>query len=447
VTVITPLASYRTERPYPFCPGCGHSAILDALNHGLVRRGADPASVVIVSDIGCSGLSDEYFATSAFHGLHGRSITYASGIKLARPELDVVVIMGDGGAGIGGAHLISAARRNIGITLLVMNNLNFGMTGGQHSVTTPVGSITASTPLGNLERPLDICATAAVNGAGHVWRGTSFDDDLGDRIADAMDFAGFSLLDIWELCTAYFVRRNQFSRRDIVSTLGELGFATGIIENRPGIPEFAAAHRAAAAASPPPPPPQGVTPVFEASLDRPFTLVLAGAAGGRVRTAARLLATSAILSGLFAAQTDDYPVTVRSGHSVTTLTLSPEPVVLAGAPEPDAILLLSPEGAAKVTPALKRLDASALVLTLPELLAVPTPAKVITLEPPQEPRLSKANRALAGAAAALELLSPFPTEALVAAAGQGAFAQQQLEVVAAGTAMGAAAKGRSDSLD
>ena len=95
--------------------------------------------MVIVSDIGCSGLSDQYFATSAFHGLHGRSVTYATGIKLANPELTVIVIMGDGGTGIGGTHLINAARRNIGVTVIVMNNLNFGMTGGQHSTTTPEG--------------------------------------------------------------------------------------------------------------------------------------------------------------------------------------------------------------------------------------------------------------------------------------------------------------------
>ena len=168
---ITPLASYRNDLPYPFCPGCGHSGILDALNAALVRRGTDPAKVVIVSDIGCSGLSDQYFATSAFHGLHGRSITYATGIKLARPDLDVVVAMGDGGTGIGGAHLLNAARRNIGITVLLFNNFNFGMTGGQHSTTTPTGAFTSTTSSGNLERPLDVCATVAVNGAGYVWRG------------------------------------------------------------------------------------------------------------------------------------------------------------------------------------------------------------------------------------------------------------------------------------
>ena len=168
---INPPGSYRNERAYPFCPGCGHGPILDALDRALVKRGVDPAEIVIVSDIGCSGLSDQYFKTSAFHGLHGRSITYATGIKLANPDLEVVVVMGDGGTGIGGAHLINAARRNVGITVIVMNNLNFGMTGGQHSTTTPAGAITTTTPLGNLESPLDICGTAGVNGAAMAYRG------------------------------------------------------------------------------------------------------------------------------------------------------------------------------------------------------------------------------------------------------------------------------------
>ncbi len=142
-TTVTPLSSYRNDTPYPFCPGCGHGPILDHLNKALVKAAIDPAKVVLVSDIGCSGLSDQYFATHAFHGLHGRSLTYATGIKLARPELTVIVVIGDGGTGIGGTHLLQAARRNIGITVLVFDNFNFGMTGGQHSTTTPPGAVTS----------------------------------------------------------------------------------------------------------------------------------------------------------------------------------------------------------------------------------------------------------------------------------------------------------------
>ncbi len=154
-----PLSTYKNERPLPFCPGCGHALILNHLDKALTRLQIPPTQTVIVTDIGCVGLSDQYFATNAFHGLHGRSIAYATGIKLANPDLHVIVLMGDGGAGIGGAHLINAARRNIGLTVLVFNNFNFGMTGGEHSVTTPHGAITATTRHGNPEYPLDICAT------------------------------------------------------------------------------------------------------------------------------------------------------------------------------------------------------------------------------------------------------------------------------------------------
>ena len=130
-TMLNTISTYRSlERPkYPFCPGCGHTLTNDHLNAALVQLQLDPRKTVVVTDIGCVGMSDQYFDVQAFHGLHGRAITYATGIKLANPDLTVVVLMGDGGVGIGGAHLINAARRNIGIIVLVFNNLNFGMTG------------------------------------------------------------------------------------------------------------------------------------------------------------------------------------------------------------------------------------------------------------------------------------------------------------------------------
>ncbi|MEE8331052.1 MAG: thiamine pyrophosphate-dependent enzyme, partial [Acidimicrobiia bacterium] len=231
-TTITPLSTYRNETPYPFCPGCGHGSILDELNTALSDLKLDPAQVVIVSDIGCAGLSDQYFKTSAFHGLHGRSVTYASGIKLARPDLTVIVIMGDGGTGIGGTHLVNAARRNVGITVLVFNNFNFGMTGGQHSTTTPEGAVTSTTPGGNLEHPLDICGTVGVNGASYVYRGTSFDKQLAERIRDGITRPGFALLDIWELCSAYFMPANKFGRKALDATMDQLGFDSGVLYQR-----------------------------------------------------------------------------------------------------------------------------------------------------------------------------------------------------------------------
>jgi 2-oxoglutarate ferredoxin oxidoreductase subunit beta len=439
---ITPLASYRNDLPYPFCPGCGHTSILDALNAALVRRATDPANVVIVSDIGCSGLSDQYFATSAFHGLHGRSITYATGIKLARPNLDVVVVMGDGGTGIGGAHLLNAARRNIGITVLLFNNFNFGMTGGQHSTTTPAGAFTSTTSGGNLERPLDVCATVAVNGAGYVWRGTSFDEDLPDRIAHAMDAKGFALLDIWELCTAYFVRSNKYTRRAFQTTLDELGWPSGLIQRRPELPEYAAAVRAAAK---PGRSSVRVAPIpvtQQSALERRYSLLVAGSAGGRVRSGVRLAAQAAIRSGLYAAQADDYPITVRTGHSLSTLVLSPEPLDFAGVTVPDALVVLSEDGLSKVRGLLPRLAPEATVLAFPDVAALDTPARLVVLDPSAATtRLARADHGLAACAAAIAVLGIFPTAALVeAAASSDRLADELGRVVAAGLEIGAAAR-------
>jgi len=427
-TLVTPLATYRNATPYPFCPGCGHGLILDQLNRALAQLQVDPSKVVLVSDIGCSGLSDQYFATSAFHGLHGRSVTYASGIKLARPDLKVVVIMGDGGTGIGGTHLLNAARRNLGITVLVLNNLNFGMTGGQHSATTPTGAITATTRGGNLERPLDICASVAVNGAGYVYRGTAWDKGLEDRIAEAIAAETFALFDIWDLCTAYYVPNNQGSRKDLLAAMERLDYQSGVIAHREA-PEYSVAYRAASAGERGRPalPPQGLAVQFTAELDRPFRLVVAGSAGGRVRSTVRRMARAAVLSGLWAAQRDDYPITVKTGHSVSELILSPEPIGDTGVEWTDALLVLSEDGRKKAGPYLAALAPGARVFRLDAAGALS--GKTETLESVRNP--------LAALAAVLARLGLFPLAALEEAARRSgkAHAEKDLEAIAAGAAV------------
>ena len=417
-TTVTTLSTYRNETPYPFCPGCGHHSILDQLSAALNELRIDPNKVVLVSDIGCSGLSDQYFVTSAFHGLHGRSITYATGIKLARPDLKVIVIMGDGGTGIGGAHLLNAARRNIGLTVLVFNNFNFGMTGGQHSTTTPSGAFTSTTPGGNLERPLDICATVAANGAGYVWRGTNFDKDLSARISEAVRAECFALLDVWELCTAYFVPNNQASKKTLTTTLNDLGLKAGLL-HRTDYPEYATAYRQAASSQrgKPLPAPRPITPRFASSLSGTFRLVLAGSAGGKVKSAARLVGEAALLSGLWAAQRDDYPITVMTGHSIAEIVLSPRAIDYTAITRPDAMILLSREGLAKVGPQLAAMTPQDRVFALPEVKDVKTSATVHLIDPTKIPgRLGKGSLALFCIAHALKELQVFPIEALAAAA-------------------------------
>ncbi len=433
---ILPKPSLRTESEYPFCPGCGHGPVLDALNEALVQLELEAHEVVIVSDIGCSGLSDQYFTTSAFHGLHGRSITYATGIKLMRPDLTVVVIMGDGGTGIGGAHLLSAARRNIGITVLVLNNFNFGMTGGQHSTTTPEGFLTPTTPSGNLEHPLDICATVGVNGAAFSYRGTSFDADLVDRVKEGITTDGFAMLDVWDLCTAYFVRNNKFSRRQIDSTMEALGLESGVLYRKEK-PEFAAAYRRLAEGQHEGLRVKTVAATTASALKERKHFVVAGSAGGRVRSAARLIALAAMRSGLWAAQRDDYPITVKSGHSVSEVIISPDEIHYSGVSRPDVLVIVSEDGVGKSGPYLDEMDEHGTVFVAAGLSLPETAAKVVTIDhSSSETRIPKASLALAMVANAVSNTGVVPFELFEATAGEGGFGDKNLELIAAGLALG-----------
>lgn len=216
-----------------FCPGCSHTRVLECLGHTLQRLSLGPEQVCLVSDIGCIGISDRYFSCHTFHGLHGRSVTYAEGIKRSRPDLTVVVLIGDGGCGIGTGHLVHAARRGVDITVIVCNNFNFGMTGGQHSPTTPPCGITVTTPHGATEHVFDICATVAANGGSHVARCSAFDPECSQQIEAAIRTPGFSLVDIWELCVAHYVQPNKLNRTALSDLSERLGLPFGILRHEP----------------------------------------------------------------------------------------------------------------------------------------------------------------------------------------------------------------------
>jgi 2-oxoglutarate ferredoxin oxidoreductase subunit beta len=431
---ITTQTTYIDESklPFPFCPGCGHSTIVKSLDAALVKLQIDPHNLVIVTDIGCQGLSDKFFVTNAFHGLHGRSLTYATGIKLANPDLTVIVLIGDGGCGIGGHHLINAARRNIGITVIVFNNLNFGMTGGEHSVTTPPDAFTVTTPRGNLEQPIDICATVAVNGAGLAVRTTVFDKLLPDQIAEAIQYDGFALLDVWELCTAYFAPANRFKKETLDNTLRQLDFPTGVIQRRER-PEYSRAYRAAHQDQ------RGLPTLAPRPLETRYThdltarqgWVIAGAAGQKIGTAAAALCRGAILSGLWATQQNDYPVTVKSGHSVADVILGPDPVLHMGITDPDVMLVLFPEGLTKERARIGQLSPDATLYLAAGLGPVETEAHVITVDFSQcgQPKTYWAIMALAEV---LRRIGVYPLAALQEAVSlAGSYAPKNLAAIEA----------------
>jgi pyruvate/2-oxoacid:ferredoxin oxidoreductase beta subunit/Pyruvate/2-oxoacid:ferredoxin oxidoreductase gamma subunit len=410
------------QMPFSFCPGCGHSLILRQLDAALVKLQLDPQKVIIVSDIGCSGLSDRFFATNAFHGLHGRSVTYATGIKLANPDLKVIVIMGDGGCGIGGHHLISAARRNIGLTVLVMNNLNFGMTGGEHSVTTPTGAITATTWQGNLERPLDIASTVAANGASWVARTTAFEKSLADLLAEAIGNEGFSLLDVWELCTAYYTNSNRFTRRDLEVAVAQMSGGVGII-HREAREEYSRAYRQASAGgrSRSAVAPNPLVAKYTHSLQGRLGCVFAGAAGAKIVSTASAFARGGVLSGLWATQHSDYPVTVRSGYSKSEVVLSPDEIYYPGIATPNMILLLYKEGLTPVVRAqLARMDQRDVVYVDSDLLPISSDARVVALDFARATiNVTRENKAMMAVAELLRHEAVYPLEALLEAVRVG----------------------------
>jgi 2-oxoglutarate/2-oxoacid ferredoxin oxidoreductase subunit beta len=193
------------------CPGCGHGIVLGAMLRAIHSLGLEKDEIVVVSGIGCSSRLSGYVDFNTLHTTHGRPLAFATGIKLARPELKVIVITGDGdGLSIGGNHLIHSARRNLEITCLLLNNEIYGMTGGQHAPTTSLGKISTTTPKGQTERAFDSCRLAEAAGASFVARGITYEPvALEKLIAAAIQHNGFSFLEILSDCPEFFGRFNR----------------------------------------------------------------------------------------------------------------------------------------------------------------------------------------------------------------------------------------------
>ena len=197
--------------PHLWCPGCGHGMTLNAMLHAFDELNIPPCSLVMVSGIGCSARISGYVNVHTMHTLHGRALAFATGIKLARPDLHVVVPMGDGDAtAIGGNHFIHAARRNIDITAILMNNRIYGMTGGQYSPMSGRGIKATTAPYGNIDRDFDAVKLAEGAGATFVACTTTFHvRELTALIKNAIQHKGFSVVEVMSQCPTYFGRKNH----------------------------------------------------------------------------------------------------------------------------------------------------------------------------------------------------------------------------------------------
>jgi 2-oxoglutarate ferredoxin oxidoreductase subunit beta len=210
--------------PHVWCAGCGIGIVMGSLIRSVQELGLPQDDVAVVSGIGCTGRMPVYMDFNTLHTTHGRAIAFATGLKFARPELHVLVVMGDGDAlAIGGNHFIHAARRNIDLTAIVVNNNIYGMTGGQSSPTTPLSAYSATAPYGHIEQPFPICDLAIAAGAAFVARSTVYHvTQLDSLIQQAMRKKGFAVVEAVSYCHTTFGRANNLkSPIDMMNLLKE----------------------------------------------------------------------------------------------------------------------------------------------------------------------------------------------------------------------------------
>lgn len=197
--------------PHLWCAGCGIGIVMGSILRSVQNLELEQDDVAVISGIGCTGRMPVYLDFNTMHTTHGRALAFATGLKLARPEMKIIVVMGDGDAlAIGGNHFIHAARRNIGLTAIVVNNSIYGMTGGQSSPTTPLDARSATAPYGHVEQPFPICELSMAAGASFVARSTVYHvmelDTLIDR---AMRKKGFAVVEAVSYCHTTFGRANN----------------------------------------------------------------------------------------------------------------------------------------------------------------------------------------------------------------------------------------------
>ncbi len=216
----------RHSKKFPnvWCAGCGIGIVLGAIVRAVDELQLDKNDVAMISGIGCTGRMPVYVDFNTMHTTHGRALAFATGLKMVRPEMKIIVVMGDGDAlAIGGNHFIHAARRNIGLTAIVVNNLTYGMTGGQYSPTTPIGVRAATAPYGHIEQPFPIAELAVTAGASFVARSTVYHvQELEKHIAQAIAREGFSLVEAMSYCHTTLGRLNRWgSASDMMRRLKE----------------------------------------------------------------------------------------------------------------------------------------------------------------------------------------------------------------------------------
>ncbi|MGD2105111.1 MAG: thiamine pyrophosphate-dependent enzyme [Anaerolineae bacterium] len=337
------MSEFLTSPDFPYCKGCGHHMIARNTVRALEKLDRHPLDVILVTDIGCHGIVDRNFATHTIHGLHGRSVALGSGLAMGvPPEKEVVVYIGDGGATIGLQHLLEAARLNVNVTVVVHNNMLYGMTGGQPSGLTPCGFRTVITEDGSPYPHHDLCQLVHDAGAPHARRVLGL-GDFSDALEGAFAVDGFALVEVLELCTSYALKMNPGLRlRELAE---EAGYAPGVwtgddrppfrLQARDSRPSLIDTERI-----------METDVRFDSRLEDRLSLVLGGSAGEGAQRAAELFAEACMASGLHATKKGSYPVTVGVGFSTAEVIVAREPILYHVIARPDAVIITSADGLA-----------------------------------------------------------------------------------------------------
>jgi len=332
------MSDFLTTPDFPYCKGCGHHHVARNTIKAFESLKARPLDVVMVTDIGCHGIVDRCFATHTVHGLHGRSVAVGAGIAMGLPPgKKVVVYIGDGGATIGLQHILEAARLNVDLTVVVHNNMLYGMTGGQPSGLTPCGFRTVITPEGSPLPKHNLPQLALDAGAPYASRvlGTG---DFSATLREAIEVEGFALVEVLELCTSYATKWNpELKLRELAQEAGhEPGVWRG--EARPAFRLGSGAERESLLAM------EAVAARYESPLEGSLAVLVGGSAGEGVQRAAELFAQAAMACGLHATKKGRYPVTVGVGFSVAEVIISHEPILYHGISGADVVIATSEDG-------------------------------------------------------------------------------------------------------
>jgi len=360
--------TFLTDKKFPFCPGCGHGISINALNKALQELNYGPNDVIVVSDIGCSGLIDPLFATHTIHGLHGRSPALALGVAMGvaqKQNKKVIAFIGDGGATIGLQHILEAARRNVDMTLIVLNNLLYGMTGGQISGL----STQKFKEIIDFEKdipPFDLIQLTHASGARFAVR-VNAPNKIKDTLKKAIETEGFSIVEAASLCPSYGMKR--------MNELIEVVEEENILEHQRPATKIKDTETGSLIDATP-----RIEPKYQANLDKRQGILIAGSAGGGAQSVARFLAMAGIYAGLEATMKGEYPITVGTGFSVAEVIFDNKPINYTGLETPDYFIIVTPEGLNKVKSKLnpdskiyidEKLVTDELKEAYPNLIAVP----------------------------------------------------------------------------